>query len=212
MDPSFATVVQRNRESLKPLENYTRILLPFREMRCKFFGITWQGPFRFSLRVLSVSSSPFMSLCEYLQNSLSSSLLNISRSMYGVFFLMFATFAGESTCLAFCEFDLMASIPELFATTYGFKAGVGGLAYLGLGVGFVLSALVGAKFANQVYLKVRLAVELFIFVSYKSYSWLPRTAALEHRKCASRLSSLGRSSYPSVSCECYRVIKIATGL
>ncbi|KAH6917753.1 multidrug resistance protein 4 [Coprinopsis sp. MPI-PUGE-AT-0042] len=56
--------------------------------------------------------------------------------MYGVFFLMFATFA------------------ELFATTYGFKAGVGGLAYLGLGVGFVLSAIAGAKFANQVYLKL----------------------------------------------------------
>lgn len=44
---------------------------------------------------------------------------------------------------------------DLFKTNYGFKAGVGGLAYLGLGIGFVLSAILGAKFANQVYLKVR---------------------------------------------------------
>lgn len=53
--------------------------------------------------------------------------------MYGIFYLMFATFA------------------EFFATTYGFKSGVGGLAYLGLGVGFMAATIVGAKFADQVY-------------------------------------------------------------
>ncbi|KAH6917888.1 multidrug resistance protein 4 [Coprinopsis sp. MPI-PUGE-AT-0042] len=56
--------------------------------------------------------------------------------MYGIFYLMFATFA------------------EFFATTYGFKAGVGGLAYLGLGVGFMLATIGGAKFADQVYHKL----------------------------------------------------------
>ena len=56
--------------------------------------------------------------------------------MYGIFYLMFATFA------------------EFFATTYGFKAGVGGLAYLGLGVGFLAATIVGAKFADQVYHKL----------------------------------------------------------
>lgn len=57
--------------------------------------------------------------------------------MYGIFYLMFATFA------------------EFFAKTYGFKAGVGGLAYLGLGVGFLLATAVGAKVGNGIYLKVR---------------------------------------------------------
>lgn len=56
--------------------------------------------------------------------------------MYGIFYLMFATFA------------------QFFATTYGFKAGVGGLAYLGLGVGFLLATGLGAKVGNSIYIKV----------------------------------------------------------
>ncbi|TFK26555.1 multidrug resistance protein 4 [Coprinopsis marcescibilis] len=56
--------------------------------------------------------------------------------MYGIFYLMFATFA------------------EFFATTYGFKAGVGGLAYLGLGVGFMLATIVGAKVGDALYQKL----------------------------------------------------------
>jgi hypothetical protein len=38
-----------------------------------------------------------------------------------------------------------------FSETYGFKAGVGGLAYIGLGLGFFAATLFGAKFADQVY-------------------------------------------------------------
>ncbi|KAF8966604.1 multidrug resistance protein 4 [Flammula alnicola] len=53
--------------------------------------------------------------------------------MYGIFYLMFATFA------------------EFFSTTYGFRPGVGGLAYLGLGFGFLLATIFGAKFADRVY-------------------------------------------------------------
>ncbi|KAJ2914534.1 hypothetical protein MD484_g5878, partial [Candolleomyces efflorescens] len=53
--------------------------------------------------------------------------------MYGIFYLMFATFA------------------QFFAETYGFKAGVGGLAYLGLGIGFLLATICGAKFADAIY-------------------------------------------------------------
>ncbi|PPQ99251.1 hypothetical protein CVT24_009296 [Panaeolus cyanescens] len=53
--------------------------------------------------------------------------------MYGIFYLMFATFA------------------QFFATTYGFRPGVGGLAYLGLGVGFAIATVVGAKSADQIY-------------------------------------------------------------
>lgn len=56
--------------------------------------------------------------------------------MYGIFYLMFATFA------------------QFFAETYGFKAGVGGLAYLGLGIGFILATGVGAKLGGSIYDKV----------------------------------------------------------
>ncbi|KNZ78710.1 hypothetical protein J132_10815 [Termitomyces sp. J132] len=53
--------------------------------------------------------------------------------LYGIYYLMFATFA------------------EIFQVTYGFGPGIGGLAYIGLGVGFFLATLFGAKTADQVY-------------------------------------------------------------
>jgi hypothetical protein len=53
--------------------------------------------------------------------------------LYGIYYLMFSTF------------------PTLFGETYGFNAGVGGLAYLGLGIGFLIATFTGAKFADQVY-------------------------------------------------------------
>ncbi|KJA21402.1 hypothetical protein HYPSUDRAFT_140645, partial [Hypholoma sublateritium FD-334 SS-4] len=53
--------------------------------------------------------------------------------IYGIFYLMFTTFA------------------TFFSSTYGFQPGVGGLAYLGLGFGFVLATIFGAKFADRVY-------------------------------------------------------------
>ncbi|KAL1708221.1 major facilitator superfamily domain-containing protein [Schizophyllum commune] len=53
--------------------------------------------------------------------------------MYGIYFLMFATFA------------------DFFHSTYGFSTGIGGLAYIGLGVGFLISALFGAKFGDAAY-------------------------------------------------------------
>ncbi|KAK7060904.1 hypothetical protein VNI00_000637 [Paramarasmius palmivorus] len=53
--------------------------------------------------------------------------------IYGIYYLMFTTFA------------------DLFSRVYGFKPGVGGLVYLGLGVGFLLSTAFGAKTANTIY-------------------------------------------------------------
>ncbi|KAK7437926.1 hypothetical protein VKT23_018361 [Stygiomarasmius scandens] len=53
--------------------------------------------------------------------------------LYGIYYLMFATF------------------PQIFNETYGFGVGVGGLVYLGLGIGFLLATWVGAKWADQVY-------------------------------------------------------------
>ncbi|KZP03814.1 MFS general substrate transporter [Athelia psychrophila] len=53
--------------------------------------------------------------------------------MYGIYYLLFATF------------------PDLFAETYHFSEGIGGLAYIGLGVGFITATLFGAKVANTIY-------------------------------------------------------------
>lgn len=46
---------------------------------------------------------------------------------------------------------MFTTFASFFANTYGFKAGVGGLTYLGLGVGFFVATIFGAKFADQVY-------------------------------------------------------------
>lgn len=49
---------------------------------------------------------------------------------------------------------------EFFKTTYGFGPGVGGLAYTGLGLGFVLATIFGAKWADQVYKYVRFSFNI----------------------------------------------------
>ncbi|KAG6868528.1 hypothetical protein C0993_001416 [Termitomyces sp. T159_Od127] len=54
--------------------------------------------------------------------------------LYGIYYLMFTTFPTD-----------------VFHDTYGFGPGIGGLAYIGLGVGFFLATLFGAKTADQVY-------------------------------------------------------------
>lgn len=51
-----------------------------------------------------------------------------------------------------------AHSPEFFQTTYGFGPGIGGLAYTGLGLGFVLATIFGAKWADQVYKYVRFSL------------------------------------------------------
>ncbi|KAH7887863.1 multidrug resistance protein 4 [Phlebopus sp. FC_14] len=53
--------------------------------------------------------------------------------MYGIYYLMFATF------------------PDLFTEVYHFSVGVGGLAYIGLGLGFLLATIFGAKISDQIY-------------------------------------------------------------
>ncbi|KAJ7121826.1 multidrug resistance protein 4 [Mycena crocata] len=56
--------------------------------------------------------------------------------MYGVYYLMFTTF------------------PPLFTETYGFSVGISGLAYLGLGIGFILASGVGAVINKKFYFKL----------------------------------------------------------
>ncbi|KAH7886796.1 major facilitator superfamily domain-containing protein [Phlebopus sp. FC_14] len=53
--------------------------------------------------------------------------------IYGIYYLMFVTF------------------PDLFSGVYHFSVGIGGLAYIGLGLGFVLATLFGARISDQIY-------------------------------------------------------------
>ncbi|KAJ7129185.1 major facilitator superfamily domain-containing protein [Mycena epipterygia] len=53
--------------------------------------------------------------------------------IYGIYYLMFTTFS------------------TLFATIYGFDTGIGGLTYIGLGVGFILATVFSARSGNEIY-------------------------------------------------------------
>src|SRR5687768_1967967 len=70
-------------------------------------------------------------------------------SLYAIFYLMFSTFARKHCKHHFrLEFEnshLIFVALELFQGTYGFKPGIGGLVYLGLGIGFFSSTIFGAK-------------------------------------------------------------------
>lgn len=91
----------------------------------------------------------------------------------------------------------------LFSTVYGFKAGTGGLVYLGLGIGFFSATIFGAKFADKVYKNVRLQD----FIPGTSLNHLsprsldPKMAASALPKCAFQLFSSDRSLYPLAFCE-----------
>ncbi|KAG2066879.1 multidrug resistance protein 4 [Suillus decipiens] len=53
--------------------------------------------------------------------------------IYGIYYLMFATF------------------PDLFSKVYHFSVGIGGLAYLGTGVGFLIATVFGVKVSTKIY-------------------------------------------------------------
>lgn len=53
--------------------------------------------------------------------------------VYGIYYLIFATFS------------------ELYTKTYGFGIGTSGLAYLGLGVGFITASIFSARFSDKIY-------------------------------------------------------------
>ncbi|KAF8234590.1 MFS general substrate transporter [Tricholoma matsutake] len=60
-------------------------------------------------------------------------LRKLRKDCAGIYYLMFCTFGN------------------FFSTTYGFNAGIGGLAYLGLGIGFFTATVFGAQWADQIY-------------------------------------------------------------
>ncbi|KAI5834714.1 MFS general substrate transporter [Schizophyllum commune Tattone D] len=57
----------------------------------------------------------------------------LSLYMALIFYLMFATFSA------------------FFSKTYGFKAGVGGLVYIGIGIGSLVAVIIGAKVGDRIY-------------------------------------------------------------
>lgn len=46
------------------------------------------------------------------------------------------------------------TLADVFSTNYGFDIEAGGLAYIGLGVGFISATLFGAKFGSEIYRRV----------------------------------------------------------
>ncbi|KAI6164743.1 major facilitator superfamily domain-containing protein [Pisolithus thermaeus] len=60
----------------------------------------------------------------------------LSTTLSGIYYLMFATF------------------PNLFSEVYHWSIGIGGLAYIGLGLGFMLSTISGAKISDKLYLRL----------------------------------------------------------
>jgi hypothetical protein len=76
----------------------------------------------------------------------------------GIYYLMFATFPGKLNSCPFCVLHTNLCIVDLFRTVYGFSPGEGGLAYIGLGIGFILATIFGAKFADAVYQNVSLEI------------------------------------------------------
>ncbi|OJA12250.1 hypothetical protein AZE42_04087 [Rhizopogon vesiculosus] len=54
--------------------------------------------------------------------------------MYGIYYLMFATF------------------PVLFSEVYHFSTGISGLAYIGIGFGFLSATIFGAKISDKIYI------------------------------------------------------------
>jgi hypothetical protein len=75
--------------------------------------------------------------------------------IYGIYYLMFATFSGTCGPTLFCIVPLTPTPTELFSQTYGFGVGTAGLAYLGLGVGFILASVFSARFSDKVYAHYR---------------------------------------------------------
>ena len=86
------------------------------------------------------------------------------------------------------------TLADVFSTVYGFNTGIGGLAYLGLGVGFVAASIFGAKFGSETYRIV--SVTVIVIPNLSSFliifPSLPKgTEELESQRCASRRYVLG---------------------
>ncbi|KAG2065904.1 hypothetical protein BDR04DRAFT_1145142 [Suillus decipiens] len=75
--------------------------------------------------------------------------------IYSIYYLMFTTF------------------PDLFSTMYYFSIGIGGLPYLGIGIGFLSATIFGTKVCDKTYLYLRQPSPVLALQSF-----LPLTEAL----------------------------------
>ena len=110
-----------------------------------------------------LGSAAQLSRWEHLWMNLSRPIILLTRSficfilslymalIYGIFYLMFATFSGTCESTLFSTLILMLASSDLFTRTYGFGIGASGLAYLGLGVGFLIASAFNAWFSKRVY-------------------------------------------------------------
>ena len=85
----------------------------------------------------------------------------------GIYYLMVATFAG----MFGHPFHLHSATDpfhpqDFFSKTYHFSPGVGGLAYLGLGIGFISAMIFGARFADQIYKDVNIYLRMTEFLRF----------------------------------------------
>lgn len=70
---------------------------------------------------------------------------------------MFATFPGMSGLVPMLS-PRTNTLSDLFATVYHFSVDIAGLAYLGLGFGFLVAALFGARISDQIYHRVYILI------------------------------------------------------
>jgi hypothetical protein len=94
------------------------------------------------------------------------------------------------------------TLADVFSTDYGFNTGAGGLAYLGLCVGFVIAALFGAKFGSESYKRVSVAVTVIPNLFLTIFPSSPkRMEELESQRCAFRRYVLGPCLFLLVYCK-----------
>lgn len=73
----------------------------------------------------------------------------------GIYYLMFTTFSSKRESFWCYGISIHMNFTGLFIDVYGFTVGSSGLAYLGLGVGFILSTVIAAWGGNLIYTRVR---------------------------------------------------------
>jgi len=72
----------------------------------------------------------------------------------GIYYLMFATFPGNilSPSTTRTVTDILR--PDLFSVVYHFNTGMSGLAYIGIGFGFLFATACGVKLSDKIYIYV----------------------------------------------------------
>lgn len=94
------------------------------------------------------------------------------------------------------------TLADVFSMDYGFDIGAGGLAYLGLGVGFVAATLFGAKFGSEMYKRASVAVTVILNLFLIVLPSLPkRMEELESQRCAFQRYVLGPCLFLLVYCK-----------